>query len=122
VCRVTFIFATSDISGKRPCNESRALLSAIAFAPLFAGRTSEGIGIGLSTLADVIEIFGQPEMLEGVSVLESDHPGWSPLSRNIYACYNGIEFYLRRVANGRIQVESYLKKTVVKIVVQEEWK
>ena len=100
----------------RPYDESRAVLSQIAFTHPFAGKTLEGIGLYGSTLADVIKIHGQPNMREGVSVVEIDQPGWSPLSSNVYACYDGIEFHLPRIPNCRpFKAESYLKQPVVKI-------
>ena len=102
----------------RPYDEKRARLSAIVYQQPFGGRTSKGIEIGTSTLRDVNEAYGQPSMRQSISIVQSDQPGESDLSPLVYACYDGIDFRVKRLSpfDSDIGVERYMDQKVVKIV------
>jgi len=99
----------------RPYDEARGILSSVSFSRPFPGRTKEGIGFD-NTLADVIASYGDPKMREVVSIIECDQPGWSDLSSNVYACYNGIQFHVPRVEGCRIKdIDAYLQQSIVAV-------
>ena len=104
----------------RPCDEARGILSSVSFFPPFPGKTAEGIGVHGDTLADVIARYGNPEMREGVSIVEFDQPGWSSLSASVYACYDGMEFHVPRLAGCHIRdIKPYLEQPVVTVTICE---
>jgi hypothetical protein len=100
----------------REYDHKRARLARVGYCYPWKKQTERGIRVRVNTLADVVKAYGQPEMREGVSVVHSDQPGASNLSKHVYACYPEIEFHVDRIRGKPIgDVDAYLAQRVVEI-------